>query len=55
MIRDLAPASDGTGRVQVFGRLQPGIAPETAAEEATTIFSAIRKAAAGPDATSLGG
>jgi len=43
------PPANAAG-VQVFGRLLPGIAAEAAVDEATTIFSAIRRSANGPDA-----
>ena len=47
--RDLRTPPANAAGVQVFGRLLPGIAPEAAVEEATTLFSAIRKSANGPD------
>lgn len=51
VIRDLAsgPANSQAG-VQVYGRLAPGTGFEAAAEEATTLFTDIRKAAGGPGA-----
>jgi putative ABC transport system permease protein len=51
IIRDLAsaPATSPAG-VQVYGRLAPGTGLDAAAEEATTLFTAIRKAAGGPGA-----
>ena len=48
--RDLKTPPANTAGVQVFGRLKPGVSLEAAAEEATVLFSAIRKSANGPDA-----